>query len=218
MNLQTDIRGLPLICGSYSIASFGRSCKCRTYVSRALSYCEANLCEHHCAGHNDEGYFAAMSDNLMQQAEFLFRVSAENSADKLRAMLKPYDFNRELPILHRLNELYQGQNLNVLLRLAVRYWTEGLDDEAMSVLKQAQSINPYEHRVLRLGLFFEVTFGSPDEARSLAQHLLDLYPDDDWATALKRKLEIEDVITSVSLPSLETEFDSDGGNKGSLGQ
>ena len=150
-----------------------------------------------------------MSSNLLREAEFLFRVAAENSADKLRAMLKPYDPNRELPILNRLNELYEGQNLNVLLRLALRYWTEGMDDEAESVLKQAQSIDPDEQRVLRLGLFFEVSFGSIDDARSLAQHLLDLYPDDSWAATLKKRLEVENEIElrSISLPSLNTEFD-----------
>jgi tetratricopeptide (TPR) repeat protein len=150
-----------------------------------------------------------MSRHLLREAEFVFQVAAENSVDRLRVLLKPYDPNRELPILHRLNELYQGQNLDVLLRLAFRYWTEGLDDEAMSTLKQAQSLSPDEQRVLRLGLFFEVSFGSIDDARSLAQHLLDLYPDDSWAATLKKRLEVENEIElrSISLPSLNTEFD-----------
>ena len=149
-----------------------------------------------------------MSRNLLREAEFLFRVAAENSPDKLRAMLKR-DPNRDLPILHRLNELYEGQNLNILLRLALRYWTEGMDDEAESALKQAQSIDPDEQRVLRLGLFFEVSFGSIDDSGSLAQHLLDLYPEDSWAATLNKRLEVENEfqIRMVSLPSLNTELD-----------
>jgi cytochrome c-type biogenesis protein CcmH/NrfG len=84
-----------------------------------------------------------------------------------------------------------------------------MDDEAESVLKQAQSIDPDEQRVLRLGVFFEVSFGSIDDARSLAQHLLDLYPDDSWASTLKKRLEVENEfqIRKVSLPSLNTELD-----------
>jgi len=147
-----------------------------------------------------------MSRNLLREAEFLFSVSAENSVDKLRAMLKGHP-NRDIPVLQRLNELYAGQNLNVLLRLALRYWSEGMDDDAMLVLKQAQSVDPDEQGVLRLRLFFEVTFGSPDEASSLAKHLLDLYPDDEWAATLKHRLEVEDRVTRVFSPPLGTELD-----------
>jgi hypothetical protein len=63
----------------------------------------------------------------------LARVSAETSVDKLRAMLKGHP-NRGLPILNRMNELYEGQNLSVLFRLALHDWSEGMDDEAMLVL------------------------------------------------------------------------------------
>lgn len=77
----------------------------------------------------------------------------------------------------------------------------------MLVLKQAQSINPDEQRVLRVELFFEVTFASPDEARSLARHLLDLYPDDGWATTLKQRLEVEDRVIPVFSPPLQTDLD-----------
>lgn len=150
-----------------------------------------------------------MSKNLIMQAEFLLSVSAETSVDKLRAMLKPFDPNRDIPILNRLNELYDGQNLNVLLRLALRYWTEGMDHEALLMLEQAQRINPDEQRVLRLALFFEVSFGSTDDARYLANHLLDLYPDDSWAATLKERLEVENEIEirRVSMPPLEAEWE-----------
>lgn len=148
-----------------------------------------------------------MSSDLEREAEFLFRVAAEKSAEKLRAMLKPYDSNRELPILHRLNELYQGQNLNLLLRLAFRYWTVGMDDEAMLVLKQAQEIDPEEHRVLRVALFFAATFGAVDEAKTAAQRLLDLYPEDQWAATLKDRLESEGALKRVTMPPLGTEWD-----------
>jgi tetratricopeptide (TPR) repeat protein len=95
--------------------------------------------------------------------------------------------------------------LNVLLRLAFRYWTEGLDDEATSVLKQAQGIDPDEHRVLRVALFFAATFGAVDQAKTEAQRLLDLYPEDQWAAALKDRLESEGALKGVSMPPLGTE-------------
>jgi tetratricopeptide (TPR) repeat protein len=148
-----------------------------------------------------------MSGNLVREAEFLLRVSAESSTEKLRAMLKGGSPEREIPILRRLNELYDGQDLEVLLRLAFRCWTEGQDDEAVSILKQAESIAPEEQRVLRLVLFFAVSFGEIDEAGPMAQHLLDLYPEDQWAATLKHRLETEDRITTINLPSLGTEWD-----------
>ena len=103
-----------------------------------------------------------MSRNLLREAEFLFRVAAENSVEKLRAMLKGCDPQRSLPIFRRLNEIYDGENLGVLLSLAIRCWVFGLDDEAASVLKQAEGIDPEEHRVLRVALFFAATFGAVD--------------------------------------------------------
>jgi hypothetical protein len=61
-----------------------------------------------------------MSSDLIQEAEFLFRVAAENSADKLRSMLKGCSLERSLPIFRRLNEIYDAENLGVLLSLAIR--------------------------------------------------------------------------------------------------
>lgn len=84
---------------------------------------------------------------------------------------------------------------------------EGLDDEAISVLKEAQSIEPDDQRVLRLALFFAATFCAVDEAKTAAQRLLDLYPEDQWAATLKDRLESEGALKSVTMPSLGTEWD-----------
>jgi tetratricopeptide (TPR) repeat protein len=148
-----------------------------------------------------------MSNNLLREAEFLLRIATENSAKKLRTMLKVANPEREIPILRRLNELCGGQDLQALLRLAFRCWTEGLDDEAISVLKEAQSIEPDDQRVLRLALFFAATFCAVDEAKTAAQRLLDLYPEDQWAATLKDRLESEGALKSVTMPSLGTEWD-----------
>jgi tetratricopeptide (TPR) repeat protein len=122
-------------------------------------------------------------------------------------MLKGSTLERALPILRRLNEIYDGENLAVLLSLAIRCWDFGLDDEATSVLKQAQGIDPEEHRVLRVALFFAATFGAVDEAKTAAQRLLDLYPEDQWAATLKDRLESEGALKAVSMPHLGTEWD-----------
>ena len=148
-----------------------------------------------------------MSRNLLREAEFLFRVAAENSVEKLRAMLKGCDPQRSLPIFRRLNEIYDGENLGVLLSLAIRCWVFGLDDEAASVLKQAEGIDPEEHRVLRVALFFAATFGAVDEAKTAAQRLLDLYPEDQWAATLMDRLESEGALKGVRMPPLGTEWD-----------
>jgi len=148
-----------------------------------------------------------MSRNLLREAEFLFRVAAENSPDKLRGLLKRCSPERSLPIFRRLNEIYDGENLAVLLTLAIRCWAFGLDDEATSVLEQAQGIDPVEHRVLRVALFFAATFGAVDEAKTAAQRLLDLYPEDQWAATLKDRLESEGALKGVRMPPLGTEWD-----------
>lgn len=67
------------------------------------------------------------------------------------------------------------------------------------MLKEAQGINPEELRVLRLTLFFAATFGAVDEAKTAAQHLLDLYPEDQCAATLRDRLESETALKRLCL-------------------
>lgn len=61
--------------------------------------------------------------------------------------------------------------------------------------------------LMRVALFFAATFGAVDEAKTAAQRLLDLYPEDQWAATLRDRLESESALKGVSMPTLGTEWD-----------
>jgi hypothetical protein len=52
-----------------------------------------------------------MSNNLIDEAEFLLHLAEENSITRLRNLLQEATAERALPILRRINQFYNGNCL-----------------------------------------------------------------------------------------------------------
>ena len=147
-----------------------------------------------------------MSNNLINEAQFLLRVSEENSIANLRTILSGASPEHALPILRRINQLCDGKNVEVLLSLAVRSFHQGQDDEAISFDRQARQLKPDDHQVLRVALFLTAALGEIDDAKALSRRLLIMYPSDDWARAVDNRLNQEGTVSRLSLPPIQTEW------------
>src|SRR6267378_2980300 len=99
-----------------------------------------------------------MSNNLIDEAEFLLHLAEENSITRLRNLLQEATAERALPILRRINQFYNGNNAEVLLSLAIRSFHQGQDDEAISFARRARELKPDD---LRVALFFAAARGDP---------------------------------------------------------
>lgn len=96
-----------------------------------------------------------MSNNLIDEVEFLLHLAEENSIKRLRNLLQGATAERTPPILRRINQLYNGNNAEVLLSLAIRSFHQGQDDEAISFARRAKELKPDDHQVLRVALFWQ---------------------------------------------------------------
>jgi tetratricopeptide (TPR) repeat protein len=149
-----------------------------------------------------------MNDELVNEAEFLLHVEEEKSIAALRNLLNGASVQRALPILRGIDQLYGGTNAEVLLSLAVRCFHQGLDDDAISFAKRANDVKPDDHQVLRVGLFLAAARGAMDEAKIFSERLLKLYPDDEWARRLNCEIHRQEMLSSISLPPLQTEWEA----------
>ena len=140
-----------------------------------------------------------MSNNLIDEAEFLLHLAEENSITRLRNLLQEATAERALPILRRINQFYNGNNAEVLLSLAIRSFHQGQDDEAISFARRARELKPDD---LRVALFFAAARGETADAKIVSQRLLNLYPHDEWARTMDAKLRQEEIGSSLSLPPL----------------
>ena len=145
-----------------------------------------------------------MSNNLIDEAEFLLHLAEENSITRLRNLLQEATAERALPILRRINQFYNGNNAEVLLSLAIRSFHQGQDDEAISFARRARELKPDD---LRVALFFADARGETEDAKIVSQRLLNLYPHDEWARTMDSKLRQEEIGSSLSLPPLQTEWE-----------
>jgi tetratricopeptide (TPR) repeat protein len=125
-----------------------------------------------------------MSNNLIDEAEFLLHLAEENSITRLRNLLQEATAERALPILRRINQFYNGNNAEVLLSLAIRSFHQGQDDEAISFARRARELKPDD---LRVALFFATARGETEDAKIVSQRLLNLYPHDEWARTMDSK-------------------------------
>jgi tetratricopeptide (TPR) repeat protein len=148
-----------------------------------------------------------MSNNLIDEAEFLLHLAEENSITRLRNLLQEATAERALPMLRRINQFYNGNNAEVLLSLAIRSFHQGQDDEAISFARRARELKPDDHQVLRVALFFAAARGETEDATIVSQRLLNLYPHDEWARTMDSKLRQEEIGSSLSLPPLQTEWE-----------
>ena len=148
-----------------------------------------------------------MSNNLIDEVEFLLHLAEENSIKRLRNLLQGATAERALPILRRINQFYNGNNAEVLLSLAIRSFHQGQDDEAISFARRARELKPDDHQVLRVALFFAAARGETEDATIVSQRLLNLYPHDEWARTMDSKLRQEEIGSSLSLPPLQTEWE-----------
>jgi tetratricopeptide (TPR) repeat protein len=149
-----------------------------------------------------------MSHKITNEAEFLLHVAEEQSLPKLKRLLEGAGIERALPILRRINDLFEGNNAEVLLSLAVRSFHQGQDEDASIFLEQARRLRPEDQQVLRVAIFFAAAYGENDEAKDLCRRLLAVYPDDEWAKAMDEKLSKGGRILNLNLPPLTTEWEA----------
>jgi tetratricopeptide (TPR) repeat protein len=148
-----------------------------------------------------------MSNNLIDEAEFLLHLAEEKSITRLRRLLQGASAELALPVLRRINQLYNGNNAELLLSLAIRSFHQGQDNEAMSFAKLARELRPDDNQVLCVALFLAAARGETEDALIVSQRLLDLYPGDEWARTMDSKLRQEEIVSSLSLPPLQTEWE-----------
>lgn len=147
-----------------------------------------------------------MKNEIIQEAEFISRLQDEVSVKRLEGMLPIASIETILPILRRLNELLGEGDAELLLSLAIRSFHQGDDDEALSFLSKAKLLQPTNHSVLRVALFFAMSVGEGD-AQEIGNHLLMLFPHDQWAATMQKKLR-ESGTDFLNLPPLETKWET----------
>jgi hypothetical protein len=142
---------------------------------------------------------------ILQTAARIMLLQQETSIERLEALLTERDEDLILPILGRLNELFDGQNVELLLSLALAFFHTGADPEAFACVEKAKLLAPYNHNVLRVGLFFACATGALD-ALEMSMELLSLYPNDKWAVAMRQKIHAHR-LDSIDLPALDTKWE-----------
>lgn len=142
--------------------------------------------------------YAKNPSNIDAMMAFMEALAQEKSVDEITKILR-LDFERIAgPALSRLTDLLP-LDVDLLLSIALWKYHFGLDEDAHKYLDRAKDIAPFDLRVVQLEIFF--SYGDDlGHILSLCQSALSLFPEDEWISVVKRRIEQTGRLTELDGP------------------